>query len=289
MKMKQGIIVSNGFIRSAKFTALYSSLHEAARLRNIELTLRSNLDLMPLITRPEPLSVGNSALFWDKDVRLGYALEGCGMRLYNPARAIELCDDKAVTHLALMGKVPMPDTMLVPFTYPKVGYSDLSFVDEAAERLGFPMIIKECFGSFGLQVYLANNVEEAREILVKTTGAPAIMQRFVKESAGRDLRVYVVGGRAVAAITRENQSGGYIANVAQGGRATAHELSSDEERIALTAASALGLDFCGVDLLFGKDSPLLIEVNSNAHFAGLTAATGVDVAGKIIELYAESL
>ena len=183
----------------------------------------------------------------------------------------------------------MPKTLLVPFSFPKVGYPDFSFLDTAAEVLRFPMVIKECFGSFGMQVYLANDIDEARSILSRIAGVPAIMQEFISDSAGRDVRIYVVGGRAIASILRENPDGGFIANVARGGRATAHTPSPDEERIAVSAANALNLDFCGVDLLFGKDSPLLIEVNSNAHFAGISAATNIDVAAAIVELYFSSL
>ncbi|MEG1548309.1 MAG: RimK family alpha-L-glutamate ligase [Clostridia bacterium] len=278
--MKKGLLITNGFMQSAKFTALYDALISSAAAHGLTLVERTNTELMPLITKSTPYP--GFGIFWDKDVRLGYALTAGGMQLFNTARAIELCDDKSLTHLMLMDKLPMPETMMVPFSFPGVGYLDFTFLDRAEDMIGYPMIIKECFGSFGLQVYLALNRQEAETILTRIRGVPALMQRFVSESRGCDIRVYVVGGKAVAAIRRESSTGGFIANVAAGGTATPYTLSPEQEHIAITAARLLELDFCGVDLLFGKHSPLLIEVNSNAHFAGISAATGVDVAGEII-------
>ncbi len=278
--MKKGYLITNGFMQSAKFLALYDALSAAAQRQGLSLERRTNAGLLPCITKREPTD--GFAVFWDKDVRLGYALENNGMRLFNSARAIELCDDKAATHLALCGRLPMPDTLLVPFCFPGVGEPDFSFAVEAAERLGFPMVIKECFGSFGKQVYLVNDMRQMYETLERVRGVAAIMQRYVAESRGKDVRIYVVGDHVAAAICRKNQHGGFLANVAAGGMAVPHTPTAEEERMALEAARLLGLDFCGVDLLFGRDGPLLIEVNSNAHFAAISETTGVDVPGEII-------
>ena len=102
------------------------------------------------------------------------------MRLFNPAAAVEACDDKALTHIALAGAVPMPKTVLVPLTFPRVGYTDAAFLERIADYLGFPFVVKECFGSFGQQVYLARDMAEARALLEKTAGSPIVAQEFIR-------------------------------------------------------------------------------------------------------------
>ncbi len=116
-----------------------------------------------------------------------------------------------------------------------------------------------------------------------------LFQRFIKESAGRDLRLYVVGGRVVAAMERVNHSGDFRANIAGGGSARPHKVSAQEEELALLACRHLGLDFGGIDLLQSKDGPVLCEVNSNAHFQALRELSGVDPADHILSLIKESL
>lgn len=291
--MKKGYLIVNGFLKSAKFDELYEELYSRANKRSIALELKTNIELMMDASTLRPLSgeaLPDFALFWDKDVRLAYELEAAGMRLFNPARAIELADDKALTHAALAGRVNMPKTVFVPLTFPRIGYTDFGFLESIADALGFPFIIKECFGSFGMQVYLAHGMEEAIAIIKSTSGSAVLAQEFVSTSFARDVRIYTVGGKAVASMLRRNTAGDFRANVALGGEAVPYSPSAGETALAETAARALGLDFAGIDLLFGKDGePLLCEVNSNAHFAGISRATGVDIADRIVSMIDETV
>lgn len=290
--MKNGFLITNGFLQSGKFEALYASLSAAAGRCGLSLEARTNIDLMSDAALNITLTGGelpSFSVFWDKDIRLMRLLEARGMRLFNNARAVELCDDKSLTHIALSGRLPMPRTVLIPLTFPRVGYTDTSFLDTIADYLGFPFVIKECFGSFGAQVYLAGNIAQAKAILEKTSGSAAIAQEFIKETAGRDMRLYVVGGRCAAAMLRENTAGDFRANVALGGKTSAYRPTQEEKDLAERAAAVLGLDFAGVDLLFSKDGPVLCEVNSNAHFAGISEATGVDIAQLIMAHVAEAV
>ncbi len=287
MKYKKGYLIINGFVREGKFLSLYSALSQSAMRAGLELELKTNIDLMADITLGRTVAQGKLpeyAIFWDKDVRLAKTLEAAGMKLFNSSRAIELCDDKSLTHIALMGKVPQPKTVLIPLTFPRVGYTDTAFLEKAAEYLGFPLVVKQCFGSFGTGVYLAHDMEEAKAALMKTQGNAAIAQEYIASSFARDIRAYVVGGRVAAAMLRRNTSGDFRANIAQGGTAEAYKLSAEQESLAVSAAEILGCTFAGVDLLFGKDGETLVcEVNSNAHFAGIEAATGINIADRIIE------
>ena len=176
----------------------------------------------------------------------------------------------------------MPKTVIAPKTFDGVGYTDLSFLRVAEEKLGFPMVVKEAFGSFGQQVYLAEDSVQLREIVEKIGAKPFLMQEFISSSRGRDLRINVVGGKVVGVMYRENLED-FRSNISGGGTGRAYSPTKAQEEMALTACRALGLDFAGVDVLFGQDGePILCEVNSNPHFKSSLQYTGVDVALEII-------
>ncbi len=283
--MKTGWLVVNHFLATNKFTEHYNWLKKAADKVHIELSLKTGAQLLNetglSLLAPEPLP--DFVLFWDKDIRLATALENMGLRLFNNARAIGLCDDKSMTHLSLAGSIPMPKTICAPMTYQNIGYNDLSFVKKATDVLGLPMVIKECFGSFGGQVYLANTLKEATERIASLAGTPFIMQEFIRSSFGRDIRLQVVGDRVVAAMLRYNDAGDFRANITAGGKMKPYIPTEAQTKIAVLACQKLGLDFAGVDLLFGEnDEPVLCEINSNAHFKNLYDCTGVNVAESIL-------
>ena len=293
MQQNKGYIIINGFLREEKFFSLYSALKQSADKAGLQLELKTNIELMCDIASGK--TVANEtlppfAIFWDKDVRLAKTLEAAGMKLFNSAGAIELCDDKSLTHIALMNRVPQPKTVLIPLTFPRVGYTDCTFLEKIADYLGFPFIIKQCFGSFGAGVYLARNMDEAKAALMKTAGGAAIAQQYIASSFARDIRAYVVGDKVAAAMLRHNESGDFRANVAQGGKADAYALNEAQAALAVKTAQILGCTFAGVDLLFGENGEMTVcEVNSNAHFAGISAATGVNIADKIIEAVAQRI
>lgn len=293
MQQNKGYIIINGFLREEKFFSLYSALKQSADKAGLQLELKTNIELMCDIASGK--TVANEALppfaiFWDKDVRLAKTLEAAGMKLFNSAGSIELCDDKSLTHIALMNRVPQPKTVLIPLTFPRVGYTDCAFLEKIADYLGFPFVIKQCFGSFGAGVYLAGNMDEAKAALMKTAGGAAIAQQYIASSFARDIRAYVVGDKVAAAMLRHNESGDFRANVAQGGKADAYMLSEAQAALAVKTAQLLGCTFAGVDLLFGENGEMTVcEVNSNAHFAGISAATGVNIADKIMEAVAQRI
>lgn len=293
MQQNKGYIIINGFLREEKFFSLYSALKQSTDKAGLQLELKTNIELMCDIASGK--TVANEtlppfAIFWDKDVRLAKTLEAAGMKLFNSASAIELCDDKSLTHIALMNRVPQPKTVLIPLTFPRVGYTDCAFLEKIADYLGFPLVIKQCFGSFGAGVYLAGNMEEAKAALMKTAGGAAIAQQYIASSFARDIRAYIVGDKVAAAMLRHNESGDFRANVAQGGKADAYALNEAQAALAVKTAQILGCTFAGVDLLFGENGEMTVcEVNSNAHFAGISAATGVNIADKIIEAVAQRI
>ncbi len=219
-------------------------------------------------------------VYLDKDKYLPRILEKRGMRLFNRAEAVELCDDKMLTHIALAG-LPMPRTFFAPLCYKRGGREDAGAVGSA---LGYPVVVKECYGSLGEQVYLARDGEELAALSERLKRLPHLYQEFIAESGGRDLRVICVGGKAIAAMKRTSE-GDFRSNLGRGGKGEKVEPDDEAKALSERAASLLGLDYCGVDLLFGKDGYLLCEVNSNAFFGGIERVTGVNVA----RLYAEHM
>ncbi|MDR2047334.1 MAG: hypothetical protein LBP79_05510 [Clostridiales bacterium] len=131
---------------------------------------------------PRNLAEFAFAVFWDKDTILCRVLENAGLPVFNGSRAIEICDDKALTALALQGKIRMPKTVIAPMTFHNIGYSDLSFLETAADALGFPLVVKERRGSLGEQVYLAGNFDELKNTVISRSRVPLLFQEFIDTS-----------------------------------------------------------------------------------------------------------
>ena len=278
-----GILVVNKFLSTEKFRDIYTRLNNAFSEREVTLSLCANSDLIAPLGEKLPFPAKpDFVLFWDKDVSLARQMESEGIPVFNSASAIEICDDKAKTHLTLLG-LPMPKTILSPMTFPNIGFTDTDFLNNVAKELGFPVVVKEAFGSFGAQVYLANNFSELLEITKAHEKTPLIFQELIKESFGRDVRMNVVGHKFRAAMLRESRDGDFRSNVTLGGSGTSYSPTEAEIELAEEASRRLGLDFAGIDILFGKDGPLLCEVNSNAHFKSTYDCTGVDLASLIAE------
>ncbi len=216
-------------------------------------------------------------VFLDKDRTVSHLMEARGVRLFNRADAIEVCDDKTRTYLALFGKFPMPETLPAPLCYTPSEPVPENFLWAVEKRLGLPLVVKENYGSLGGGVYLAKTHGELRALAENLKLKPHCFQRFVAESAGRDLRVVTVGGRAIAAMKRQNVAD-FRSNLERGGVGERAVLDGEAARLSEEISAALGLDYCGVDLLFGREGYSVCEVNSNAFFGGIERVTGVNVA-----------
>lgn len=149
---------------------------------------------------------------------------------------------------------------------------------------GAPCIIKLLEGTQGVGVVLAETKSAAESVLEAFHGLQArvIVQEFIKEAKGADIRVLVVDGVVVGAMKRQGAEGEFRSNLHRGGSAMVHELSEEEENAALKAAKSLGLAICGVDMLQSNSGPMIMEVNSSPGLEGIEAATGVDIAKSII-------
>lgn len=281
-------LVVNGFIHSEKFEQIFQWLVQAAKKQNCTLERMENTKLLPKLVMCTDLGVPEMrrpqfVIFWDKDIRLARLLEKCGLRLFNCADSIEICDDKARTFLELMNcKVPMPQTIIAPKTFRPEGFIEFGFLTEVEDRLGYPIVMKECYGSFGQQVHLVQNRKEAERCLHEIQNRPCLFQEYIATSKGRDIRIQMVGEQAIAAMYRYNDHD-FRANITNGGSMKSYEPSQEQIELSRKVMQVLKLDFAGIDWMFGADGrPVLCEVNSNAHFVNMYQCTGVNAAEHII-------
>lgn len=260
----KGILSVNHFLNTDKFSELHNHLLSSAEKMNIELILKTNLELAT-----EASVNADFVLFWDKDINLAKRLELMGLPVFNSSSSIEKCDDKAKTYLELLDKIPQPETLIAPKAFFKADMSE--FVERAIDILGLPLVFKECFGSFGQQVWLCSTAEEINSHISER---PFILQKFISESSGSDKRLEVVGGQVVSAVRRVNRND-FRSNVTNGGTMSRCTPSADDISTAIRACEILGLDFGGVDIL---DNGAVCEVNSNAHIINIMNTTGIDLA-----------
>jgi len=180
--------------------------------------------------------------------------------------------------------IPVPVTIVV---------KRFEFLDVAIRKVGgFPIIIKTPFGSLGKGVAIVESrraMHSAFDLLLTSPDFSSLLiQEYVEEAAGKDLRVFVIGGKVVASMQRNAQGDEFRSNIALGGIGNIAKLTKEEEEISLAAAKALKLDFAGVDLLRSNRGPVVMEVNCNPGLEGITEVTGINIAKKLVE-YAISL
>ncbi|MBU2693707.1 30S ribosomal protein S6--L-glutamate ligase [Pimelobacter sp. 30-1] len=202
------------------------------------------------------------------------------MDVYTPntANGIANSRDKLrATQILSRHGIGMPATTFV---------RDRADVIPAIERVGgAPVVIKLLEGTQGIGVILAPSIKVAEAIIetLQSTKQQVLIQRFVKESKGRDVRALVVGDRVVAAMRRVAQGDEFRSNVHRGGSVERVDLDPEYEQIAVRAAQIMGLKVAGVDMLEANDGPLVMEVNSSPGLEGIETATKLDVAGAIID------
>jgi len=223
-------------------------------------------------------------LYFDKDKYTAEMLEQSGIRVFNKALATAVCDDKMQTHIELAKcGVDTPDTLSGTLCYKSEGKISDEYVKKAIDVLGLPLVVKECYGSFGEQVYLASSADELFKIVGAIKNKAYLFQKFHSESFGKDMRVIVIGGKVFCGMMRTS-AGDFRSNSELGGNAEAVNVPENIRNLCERAAIALDLDYCGVDVLLGR-KPCVCEVNSNAMFYHMERVTGKNVA----KAYAEHI
>ena len=220
--------------------------------------------------------VGSATTYYQKAVFRH--LERMGVLFINGSDAIDNVKDKLYTmQILAQNNVPHPKTMLVKNPV------DSNYV---SKNIGFPIVVKSLSGTHGKGVYLAENkrnFEQLVEMMEQFNDRfNIILQEFVTDSFGKDLRIIVVGGKVIGAMKRESNDGDFRANVTRGGGAKPVELDEQMEYLALESTKLLGLDIGGVDLLYDNDGYKICEVNSSPGFYGMEKYTEIRVAEQIV-------
>ncbi len=156
---------------------------------------------------------------------------------------------------------------------------------------GAPLVLKILEGTQGVGVVLVDSTKAAKSVLDAFYGMDVnlLVQEFIEEAGGADIRVLVVDGEVVGAMKRQGAEGDFRSNLHQGGSATAHKLTRKEKSTALAAAKSMGLGVCGVDMIPSKRGPLVMEVNSSPGLEGIEKSTNIDIAGKIMDYIAKNV
>lgn len=206
-------------------------------------------------------------------------LERMGVPCINSSHPTEIVKDKLYTQQILAeNNLPVPKTMLAKFPIN---------IDLIEKNIGFPAVIKTLYGTQGKGVFLSNNKKSFKDLmqLIEITNSKLniIIQELIKDSYGRDLRVLIVGGRAIACMERSAPEDGFKANFSDGGSVRQFELTPEIEWLATEACRVTGLEIAGVDLLFDGDHYKICEINSSPGFTGIESCCDINVAKEIFK------
>ena len=278
----KGIILVNAYSRMKE--ALYGPerLKEDFERRGVAIDIRRN-DFFAVAVSGEidcALSGYDFCIFLDKDKYVLKGMERAGIPLFNSPDAIEACDDKVTTFLTLAGQgIELPLTLPGIFSYTAEAEISEASISHIEKTLGYPLVVKRSYGSCGTGVYLVHDRKELKQKNQELFLEPHLYQQYIASSHGRDVRVIVIGQKVFGAMLRQSD-GEFRSNIALGGSAEEYVLPKAVEGMCERVANILGLDYCGIDLLFKEGGGFYVcEVNSNAFFEGFEHATKKNVAG----------
>jgi len=220
--------------------------------------------------------IGTSITFYGTAVVRQF--EMMGAYCLNNARSINRSRNKLVSmQMLAQHGIPMPRT----------GFADSPGDTEDLLDLvgGVPVVIKLTEGTQGMGVVLGETKKAAESVIEALRGLQAtfLVQEYIEEANGADIRCFVVGNQVVASMKRHAKEGDFRSNLHRGGYAIAERISAEERKIAIQASQILGLDVAGVDLLRSNNGPLVLEVNSSPGLEGIEKSTGIDVASKVVD------
>ena len=196
----------------------------------------------------------------------------------NSSDAIDNVKDKLYTHQILaQSNLDIPKTMLLRYPI------DIDFVEK---NIGFPVIVKKISGSYGRGVFLCEDKKQLRQLVTMAEltkkSYDIIIQEFIKDTWGKDLRVMVVNNKVIGCMMRQATDDDFRANITRGGEGFPYEVNEQIEWLSTESSKALGLDIAGVDLLFQNGGYKICEVNSNPGFEGMENFTKKNIAGEIV-------
>jgi len=214
----------------------------------------------------------------DYALLVAHQLEFMGKPMLNSARSLDYTKNKFLS-LQILAKsgIPVPETLMT---------HSHATVKETIKKLGgLPVVLKLFRGSQGKGVMLGENIASVDSILtaVWAIGFDIILQKYLKETRGEDIRILVLGNEVIASMKRTPAKGDFRSNIHQGGSVRKVVITEKEKQMALNATRALGLKLAGIDIMRTRKGPLVLEVNSSPGFEGLEKITGLNIARKIVD------
>lgn len=281
----KGLLVTNGYFSNEATCNQSSRLIEEFSKLFVEVDLLKSNDILTKIGDTSaifynkdgkllPLPKYDFIIYLNKDRYQAELLESAGYKLFNPVDAIVNCDDKMLTYQKLVGKVSIPKTISSPIMY--APNQDDNFLKMVEKELSYPIIVKTVYGSMGRGVQKVDNFDGLKKAFTELRMYPHVYQQSVG-TVGEDLRITVIGGKAVSCMKRKNVND-FRSNVELGGVGLNHVPTKNQIDLAEKSAKILNLDYAGVDILSNGVDDYVCEVNSNAFFKGSESATGVNIA-----------
>ena len=272
---------------------LYSTrrLVEEARLRDVDVAVLDPMQFS-LFVADQDIGILHKGQRFDYDAvipRIGQSITKHGVSVLRHLEQVEVWtanssqgilqsrDKLHSSQILARNRIPTPRTAYV---------RDMQDIERAIEAVGgLPVVVKVTQGTQGQGVFLRHTLHETRNLVqgLLVTGKAVLIQQYISESHGKDIRALVVGGKVVACMRRKARGREFRSNYHLNGTVEKVEITDEYSEVACRAARVLGLNVAGVDLLEGNDGPLVLEVNSSPGLEGIEKASGVNVAGAIIE------
>jgi len=268
---------------------IYSTkrLVEAAEARGLDVVVIDHTKCSLIMEKGKPAILYNGEEIKDIDIiipRIGASVirHFQAMKVISTLSSVSLVRSRdKLRSFQLLSKVGLGIPKSVFAKHPKN-----QEIDQLIELVGgAPVVLKRLEGTQGVGVVLADTVSAARSMIEAFSGMEEniIIQEYIEEAGGADIRVFVVDGEIVGTMKRSGKPGEFRSNLHRGGSSEAIEITKKEKALAIEAARSLSLSVAGVDLIRAKRGPLIMEVNSSPGLEGIEDATGVDIAGKIID------
>ena len=313
-----GWLIVNEYLNTEKFRELNDLFVDASNRKGVSIKVHTNAEFVLDCSEGVVMSKAfdeqpDFVIFYDKDINLARSLEDMGLPVFNSSEAISVCDSKLLTEEKVceynrncLEKISdgivinTPRTFKVPFTYENIGISekaDFSFLEIVERELAkcnlsgnaYPMVIKECYSSFGMGVHLAKNRGEAISLICQFGSKECLIQQYIECSSGVDVRLQMVGAKCVASMMRKNDND-FRANITNGGEMSEYTPTEADLQMAESIMECLNLDFAGIDIMHDENGePVFCEANSNAHFKNLYDLTEINCAEYMIDYILERI
>lgn len=287
--MKKALVVLDASLSEDAFMKQNKLFFDASKNLGISLVVKKNAEIYTYLNNTkvksyESFGTYDFVFFLDNDVWLARNLEMLGIKVFNSSSAIDMCENKASMYQTLIkNNINIPKTVILP----SVVDFDLNyisdFVSQAIDDLGLPLIVKQWYGDYGKGVFLAKTRNDVFDLIKKFEGRELMLQEFISESAGTDIRICVVKNKVVAALRRIAAHEDFRSNLALGGSMEKHIPTYLEQKLAVDACAATGCKFAVVDILKSINGPVVCEVNTSSNITNLQQVADTNIAEMIFK------